>query len=108
MRVQHHVAHVAATAAERGWREGVLGVALDGQGYGADGAPWGGELLTLDGAELAPRRAPRRRSRLPGGDRAAREPWRMGVAMLARLGPRCTRRRGCSRKSPRRRVSPTL
>ena len=83
--VQHHVAHVAAVAAERRWSGKTLGVALDGHGYGADGAPWGGELIVLDGARwtragsLAP-------LALPGGDRAAREPWRMGVAMLRRLG----------------------
>ena len=83
--VQHHVAHVAAVVAEKHWSGEVLGVALDGHGYGADGAPWGGELINLNGARwtrvgaLAP-------LALPGGDRAAREPWRMGVAMLHRLG----------------------
>ncbi len=83
--VQHHVAHVAAVVAEKRWRGKTLGVALDGHGYGADGAAWGGELIVLDGAQwtragsLAP-------LALPGGDKAAREPWRMGVAMLSRLG----------------------
>jgi hydrogenase maturation protein HypF len=83
--VQHHVAHVAAVVAEKRWSGKTLGVALDGHGYGADGAPWGGELIVLDGARW--RRAGFLEPlALPGGDKAAREPWRMGVAMLARLG----------------------
>ncbi len=85
VRVQHHVAHVAAVAAERRWQGPVLGVALDGYGYGTDGAAWGGELIVLDGARFE-RIGSLDPLALPGGDKAAREPWRMGVAMLARLG----------------------
>jgi hydrogenase maturation protein HypF len=85
LRAQHHAAHVAAIAAEHDVREQLLGVALDGYGRGGDGGAWGGELLLLDGAvwtrlghlALLP---------MPGGDRAAREPWRMGVAALEAIG----------------------
>ncbi len=83
--VQHHVAHVAAVAAEKRWSGPLLGVALDGQGFGTNGAPWGGELIALDGARWA-RVGSLEPLALAGGDKAAREPWRMGVAMLERLG----------------------
>ncbi len=77
--VQHHHAHIASCMAENGLRERVIGVSLDGTGYGTDGQIWGGEFLVCDflGFErcLHFRYVP-----LAGGDAAVREPWRMALS----------------------------
>ncbi len=70
---------------KRNGADPILGVALDGHGLGTDGAAWGGELIVLDGARWE-RVGSLEPLALAGGDKAAREPWRMGVAMLERLG----------------------
>ena len=76
--VQHHHAHIAACMAENGLEPGVgpiLGVALDGLGYGADGTFWGGEFLLADYTRFE-RLACFKPVAMPGGARAVREPWR--------------------------------
>jgi hydrogenase maturation protein HypF len=81
--VQHHHAHIASCMAENHLDGRVIGIALDGTGYGTDGRIWGGEVLLADysGFERAAHLA---YVPLPGGEAAIREPWRMAVAYLVR------------------------
>ncbi|MGD9335802.1 MAG: carbamoyltransferase HypF [Syntrophobacterales bacterium] len=79
--VQHHHAHVVSCMAEHGLRDKVLGLALDGTGFGADGTVWGGEILVSDESSYE-RVAHFEYVPMPGGAKAIKEPWRMAVAYL--------------------------
>ncbi len=82
--VQHHHAHIVSCMAENDYMQQVIGVALDGTGYGTDGTIWGGELLLADARDFE-----RVGSICPfpqaGGDASAREGWRIAVSLVNEL-----------------------
>ncbi|HEY6890519.1 MAG TPA: Sua5/YciO/YrdC/YwlC family protein, partial [Solirubrobacter sp.] len=82
--VQHHHAHLAACLAEHGV-ESAAGAIYDGTGYGTDGTVWGGELLRGDLTDFT-RLGSLWPVRMPGGEAAIREPWRMACAWLLEIG----------------------
>jgi hydrogenase maturation protein HypF len=79
--VQHHFAHVMACLTENEIVSPALGIAWDGTGYGLDGTIWGGEFLRVTGDSFD-RVAHFRTFRLPGGEKAVREPRRIAIGLL--------------------------
>jgi hydrogenase maturation protein HypF len=84
--VQHHRAHIASVLVERGaWRTRVLGMSLDGTGYGDDGTIWGGELFVGSIEDGFERIGHLRSASLAGGDAAARHPVQASAGFLAQV-----------------------
>ncbi len=79
--VQHHIAHVLSCMAENEIAPPALGVSWDGTGYGLDGTIWGGEFFLVT-EESVERVAHLRPFRLPGGDKAVKEPRRTALGLL--------------------------
>ena len=84
VRVQHHYAHILSCMAENDHAGPVIGVSMDGTGYGDDGTIWGGEILTCDLREYE-RDASIRPFVQVGGDLSSRDGWRIAVSMLHSL-----------------------
>ncbi len=81
MAIQHHHAHIAACMAEHGLDEKVIGIAFDGVGLGDDNKIWGGEFFVCDLADYE-RITHFDYVKMPGGDKATKNPWRMAVSYL--------------------------
>jgi hydrogenase maturation protein HypF len=79
--VQHHYAHIGSVMAEHGLTDKVIGVAMDGTGYGIDGNLWGAEFIVA-GTDGFNRAGQFKYVPLPGGEAAIREPWRTAVSYL--------------------------
>lgn len=81
VRVQHHFAHIVSCMAENDFADPVIGVAMDGTGFGTDGSIWGGEILLADyhGFERVGSIVPFVQV---GGDASSRDGWRIAVSML--------------------------
>ncbi len=105
--VQHHHAHIASAMAENGWpADGgpVLGMALDGTGYGPDGTVWGGEFLLCRYGDFT-RLGALKPVALPGGVAAVREPWRNLLAQLTAAFGDGEARERLARAGPDRRLA---
>ncbi len=81
LQIQHHHAHIASCMIENGIFEKVIGVAYDGTGLGYDNTIWGGEFL-LSTYESFERIGYLNTVKLPGGDNAIKEPWKMAVSYI--------------------------
>ncbi len=79
--VQHHHAHAVSCMGDNGLEGEVIGVSFDGTGYGTDGRIWGGEFLVCSESSFR-RMGHLEYAALPGGERAIKEPWRMGASYL--------------------------
>ncbi len=84
-RLQHHKAHMYAAMAEHSLTDNVIGVILDGTGYGDDGSIWGGEIFTLQKGEIM-REYHLQTVPQAGGDAAAKHPSRMAQSWLMAAG----------------------
>jgi len=84
IKIQHHHAHMASVMAEHHLDEPVIGLILDGTGYGYDGTIWGGEILTGDYTSLK-RTAWLKPIPMPGGEAAIHNPWQMAVSFLYKI-----------------------
>ena len=82
MGVQHHHAHIVSAMAENGIEGDVIGVALDGTGFGLDGTIWGGEFIKANLKDFD-RLAHLKKVPMPGGSMAIKEPWRMAMVYLS-------------------------
>ena len=80
--VQHHHAHVVSCMVENGIDGEVIGIALDGTGFGTDGTIWGGEFLKASLRDFQ-RGAHLKTVPMPGGPMAIKEPWRMAMVYLS-------------------------
>ncbi|MBN2681141.1 MAG: carbamoyltransferase HypF [Bacteroidales bacterium] len=81
LQVQHHHAHIASCMAEHKISDKVIGLAMDGTGLGIDGNIWGGEFLLTDFSGFE-RERHFEYIAMPGGDKAAKQAWRMGLSYL--------------------------
>lgn len=84
IQVQHHHAHIVSCLVENNINKKVIGIAYDGTGYGIDGRIWGGEFLLCNNKEFT-RLGHLDYIKMPGGDKAVKEPWRMAVAYIYKI-----------------------